>query len=337
LIALSPIATAQLIDDSFEGGSNVDDWVLWDAQYTAVVPTGGHPLEHLAFSNVGGLSTCQYVYIEPGGTAPFTHSGDWRTAGVRSVSIDLNVRSGRYGGVVCVFLESDPGTPNDPLDDCQLIYVHDNPSPGGIGWRRYRFGVPSVDTVAPQGWFTAGACASTPIDSAWNTVLADVDRMYFVIDAIPGGACLPTEWSIGVDNISVRADDLGVVYCASGPNSTGAPARIQGFGSTAAADGNLNFEVDSLPVDSFGYFLMSQHTGHMLVGGGQMCLGGAIKRFSHSVQQARQDGTVDFSPDFAALPQGCSFDPGDTWNFQYWHRDIGFTANFSDALSLMFE
>lgn len=29
--------------------------------------------------------------------------------------------------------------------------------------------------------------------------------------------------------------------------------------------------------------------------------------------------------------------PGDSYNFQYWFRDVGSTSNFSDALSVTFQ
>jgi hypothetical protein len=40
-----------------------------------------------------------------------------------------------------------------------------------------------------------------------------------------------------------------------------------------------------------------------------------------------------------AIPTPTAFvpvQPGQTWNFQAWYRDLGGTNNFTDALSIMF-
>ena len=43
--------------------------------------------------------------------------------------------------------------------------------------------------------------------------------------------------------------------------------------------------------------------------------------------------------DLLALPQGMStvgVQPGDTWFFQVWHRDVQATSNFTQALAVHF-
>lgn len=336
-LAAAPAAQAQLVDDTFEVGSNLDDWVAWDAQYSSIATVGGNPLEHLTLDNVGGDPACQSVVIAPSGVGPFSHAGDWTAAGIQRVSVDVNVRQGRYGGEFCLVLVSDPGTPSNSADDCTLTYVHEEPSPGGIGWRRYAFSVPSGDPIAPPGWVTGGACAGSSADAVWASVMADVDRVEFVLDAIPGASCVNTYWNVGVDNIAIRTGTLGSVYCLSGVNSTGDRAHITGLGSPVASQEDVTFDVSSLPAESFGYFLMSELTSRVPVHEGDLCLGGQIKRFSGDVQRAGQEGIVRFSPDVTSLPMGAVFQPGDTWNFQYWYRDIGPSSNFSEALSVEFE
>ena len=37
------------------------------------------------------------------------------------------------------------------------------------------------------------------------------------------------------------------------------------------------------------------------------------------------------------VPQGTVIAAGETWNFQLWHRDLGATSNFSNALGLTWE
>ena len=51
-------------------------------------------------------------------------------------------------------------------------------------------------------------------------------------------------------------------------------------------------------------------------------------------------GEMTFSPDLTNLPQGIVFQPGETWNFQLWYRDIvgpNFTSNTSDGLAVTFQ
>lgn len=340
LASLPTIASAQLIDHTFDGGDNPDGWVAWDAQYSSVVTSGGAPLEHLVLDNLGGAATCQFVFVEPTGPGPFEHSGNWRAAGVEQITVDLETRAGAYGGIWCVFLVSDPGTPANPTDDCYLILVHPDGAPLTSGWNHYVFPLPTAQTTAAPGWFAGNACTNGNLNQVWNTVLTDVDRMFFVLDAAPGAACSSTNWSLGIDNISVQRGTLGSVYCAGQPNSTGNRGQIEGSGSRSVASNDVTLSVSELPVFSFGYFLMSEDQARFAAASGEICLGVPIIRHSLSVLQAGLDGRVQFSPNLTNLPQATVFQPGDSWHFQYWHRDSGAggpTANFSEALTIRFE
>jgi len=335
--ASATAAPAQLIDHTFDFGANPDGWVAWDPTYSAVVTGGGNPLEHLRLDNRGGSPTCPYVFIEPRGTAPLQHRGNWRAAGVRAVSADIDVRDGRFGGIFCVFLVSDPGTPSNPNDDCMLVLIHPDPAPLAPGWTRYEFPLPAASTTPAAGWFAAGACSNANLTQVWNSVLVDVDRMFFVLDAAPGQSCTSTFWDLHVDNISVRAGAIGTVYCASRANSSGGPAQLQADGSTLITANDVRLRASGLPLQSVGYFLFSATTARTSVLAGDLCLGAPLRRFSLSVQSSGTTGAVSFSPDLTNLPLGTVVTPGSTWNFQYWFRDVGPTANFSEGLALRFE
>ncbi len=331
-------ANAQLVRDTFEPGTNADGWVAWEAAYSSIPTTGGLPLEHLRLDNVSvGPTACQDVVIRPTGAGPYAHSGNWRAAGVRQVTVDLDVRQGLYGGIFCLFIARDPGTPTNTADDCLLVLVHPDGAPSGPGWRRYTFELPAQQTTAPQGWFGEGACLNSPANTVWNNVLTDVDRMYFVLDALPGGQCQPTRWDVRVDNITVSRSQFGVAYCNGQPNSASSGARLHASGSLAVAVNDLDFNVSGLPLNSPGYFIASETPTRSTVLAGNVCVGGLVRRFSLSVQNSGGSGEVNFSPDLANPPQGAQFAPGSTWHFQYWYRDLGPTANFSDALALRFE
>lgn len=337
LVALAAAASAQTVDTTFDHALNPDGWVAWDPQYSAVVATGGNPLEHVRLDNVNGPTTCQYVFVEPRAATPLLHRGNWRAAGVEQVSADIDIQAGRYGGIFCVFLVSDPGTPANPNDDCMLVLIHPDPAPAAPGWQRYEFDLPSASLTAAPGWFASGPCSSTPIDQVWNSVLVDVDRMFFVLDTIPGAACTATRWNFGIDNISVQRGTLGTVYCASRINSTGQGAELVGTGSSVVAQNDVDFRVTRLPQQSFGYFLMGPTQARTAVFSGDLCLGSGVVRFAQSVLSSGTQGSVDFSPNLAQLPQGVIVPVGSTWHFQYWFRDVGPSANFSEALSVRFE
>lgn len=336
-LALASLAPAQLVNHTFDRGANPDGWVAWDPQFTSVLPGGGNPLDQLVLDNRNQQATCQYVFVEARAAAPLQHQGNWRAAGVEQVSADINIRQGRYGGIFCVFLVSDPGTPAVSADDCYLVLIHPTPAPSAPGWNRYVFPLPAASTTAPAGWFTSGTCAGTSVDAVWNAMLVDVDRMFFVLDALPGAACTATNWDLGVDNICVQTGTLGTVYCASRPNSTGQGALLFGSGSRAVAANDVDLRVTRLPQNSFGYFLMSPNTTRNPVFSGDICVAGNILRFAQSVQQSGAAGQVAFSPNLTNLPQGTVVAPGNTWHFQYWFRDVGPTANFSEAMAVRFE
>lgn len=336
--SLLPFATAQTSDCTFDLGSNPDGWVAWDSAYSGVAASGGAPFEQLVLDNVGGSSTCQYVFIEPTGPGPFTHSGDWRAAGIERVSVDLEIRTGPGGGVFCIFLGDDAGTPNDRSDDCYLVYIHTEAPQAQSGWQHYEFDVPAADTLAPADWFLGGACSAGNVDTRWNQIVEDVDYMFFVLDAAPNTGCNATFWDLGVDNINVQDSSLGSVYCAGETNSTGTHADLMANGSPAIADNDFTLRVESAPPLTFGIFVMSESVARSPLFGGTLCVGAPITRFL-DIEFADATGTLERAVDLTALPGPTTFLPGDTWNFQYWHRDVlvSAPANLSDALSVTWE
>ena len=112
-------------------------------------------------------------------------------------------------------------------------------------------------------------------------------------------------------------------------------------GSAVVADNALTLQVDLLPQSKFGYMLLSDTQGFVgLFGGsqGNLCLGGSLVRFSKNVLNSGAAGSVSFSPDLTALPQGTVIAPGTQWNFQFWYRDNnpGATSNTSNGLAVDF-
>ena len=97
---------------------------------------------------------------------------------------------------------------------------------------------------------------------------------------------------------------------------------------------------------SFGFFQTSVTQGLTVKPGGSqgnLCLGGSIGRYVGPGQIMNSGSTGSFTLvlDLNAVPTPTGYvavQPGDTWNFQAWHRDAnpGPTSNFTDAVSVTF-
>ncbi len=143
----------------------------------------------------------------------------------------------------------------------------------------------------------------------------------------------------GILDVCVSAN-----YCSANPNSSGQAGRMSLAGSPLIVDNNLTLAASGLPVSEWGYFLMSMAQGFVPnVGGtaGNLCLGTPLYRLnrppSGAVQNSGPTGSFSVSLDLQRLPQGLGVTPGDTWNFQAWHRDTPTsTSNLTDGISVMF-
>ncbi|MEL6427902.1 MAG: PQQ-dependent sugar dehydrogenase [Planctomycetota bacterium] len=130
-------------------------------------------------------------------------------------------------------------------------------------------------------------------------------------------------------------------YCDSLPNSSGAVATLAVTGSTSLADANMSLEVTDLPPSSFGFFIVSPERGldpNFSGSDGVLCVGAPIFRWNDVVSDSGAAGTVTRTTDFTDLPFGVSIAAGETWNFQYWTRDLNPipTSNTSSAVAVTF-
>lgn len=206
-LTIAATSSAQTGVEGFDAG-NPDGWELWWSNYTNVVATGGNPGSFLQLDNVtSGPSNCHFVEMFPDASATgFLHTGDWRAAGVDTVSIDLDIQQGLYGGDVILELISDPGTPGNTADDCIISLRLTAAGSMAPGWQTYTFDVPTAQLTMPLNWEidNASPCGGGLPDVAWNAVVQDVDRMRFIYDGNPPVFCQFTNWIFGVDNISVN-------------------------------------------------------------------------------------------------------------------------------------
>ncbi len=122
---------------------------------------------------------------------------------------------------------------------------------------------------------------------------------------------------------------------------------LSATGSNPVLSNDLTLYTSQLPLNSFGYFLASRAQGHVSGAGGSqgnLCLAGAIGRYVGPGQIKNSGTTGSFALDIdlttMAQPSGnVAVQPGETWNFQAWHRDANptSTSNFTDALSVTFQ
>ncbi|MEM9802596.1 MAG: hypothetical protein AAGA20_19880 [Planctomycetota bacterium] len=151
------------------------------------------------------------------------------------------------------------------------------------------------------------------------------------------------------DNLEVEI--LGALpgsnYCMAAPNSTLNTGLITADGSTAVADNNLSLRADILPQNATGYFLASTTQGFVMNPAGSegnLCLGGSIGRYvgPGQIGDTGRLAGIKLDVDLTQIPSPVgpvAALPGDTWNFQCWHRDNNAgaaTSNFTDAVSVTF-
>jgi hypothetical protein len=138
------------------------------------------------------------------------------------------------------------------------------------------------------------------------------------------------------------------IYCSSPVNSTDEMTLLAASGSLSATEDDLTLTVTQAPNDQFGFLLASQTQGLLANPAnsqGNLCLGGNLARFNRPGEIGMTvGGTFSLVLPLHDFPEHPTFDvtvmPGDTWNFQFWHRDIvggSSTSNFSNGLEILFE
>ncbi|MEM8709778.1 MAG: hypothetical protein AAGG01_02405 [Planctomycetota bacterium] len=143
---------------------------------------------------------------------------------------------------------------------------------------------------------------------------------------------------------------VGEQYCDANQHS-GNPGQVGPEASWLWIEGDQSAGVAhtarcvEMPPNVFGYLLCSRSTGdvNMPAGSqGRLCLGGSIGRYTAQIGASGAAGAFNTTIRPSLIPQPTSLvvaQPGETWNFQVWHRDaIGGTAtsNFSNACALHF-
>lgn len=140
---------------------------------------------------------------------------------------------------------------------------------------------------------------------------------------------------------------VGVRFCSPAEiNSSGGAAEIAAVGSEEVAAGDLTLVAESLPVNAFGFFIVSN--GQITVpavGGSQgtLCVGPSIGRaVGGQIFNSGATGEASVPVDLGALPTptgSTQVQPGQTWYFQGWFRDVNphVTSNLTDGVGVTFQ
>lgn len=153
---------------------------------------------------------------------------------------------------------------------------------------------------------------------------------------------LTTGYPLGEVRGQVRTAFLGRRYCEAAPTSLGFGGFLIGVGDAVVSRNDATLQAFDLPTNQFGFFLVGSGSGQVSPApgsSGRLCLAGApLARFVPPVMNTGPFGRLDLVLDLGTLPftPQHAVQPGETWNFQAWFRDVPATSNFTNAITVRF-
>jgi hypothetical protein len=246
-------------------------------------------------------------------------------------------------------------TPGLVVSECDADYYRIVLDPGEALDVGVTFDGSSVD-IDLAVFLDDATCDATPLDSSVSTSSSEdvfvvnttgVTRAYVVRVDVFSTSSTPADERCGsyvLDFVREGGTDVGENFCSAELNTSGNGAHIFAVGSDVIADDDIVLNCIFLPTNQIGIFFNS--TGQIFVpnpagSDGNLCIGSLnMGRFNDDARNSGPSGVVSFAIDLDSFPQPdelISVMPGDTFNFQYWTRDISpGGSNFSDALSVTF-
>lgn len=157
------------------------------------------------------------------------------------------------------------------------------------------------------------------------------------------------------DSTYFLADGSGTPTCTVNANSTGMSAQLVMSGDAVIANEDVDVLITQMPTFSFCYPILSMTENFVANPGGScgnLCLGGVVYRWTpDNFAQSDGTGTVSVPFDLTNPPTVGTMTanqlPGDTWYFQYWHRDVstaacsgpsgGAASNFTNSVAITWQ
>jgi hypothetical protein len=218
--AAPALATGTVV--TFDNSVNVGGWTYGPPNQFH--PTGGNPGWWMG----AAPDTFAPQLRTTSAHSPFT--GNWRTAEVVSLGVDLITNSTQFPASrpLSVVLTGAGG--------CRVYFLGSSlvPQPGA-GWKAFDFAIPSQSLTMPAGWAVLDGCADP--DAAWNAVITNVTEVDFFYGD-PTFFFIFDIWNVGADNPRIFSDpfnDLGnglagtngtPVLAGSGSLAPGAPMGL---------------------------------------------------------------------------------------------------------------
>lgn len=312
-----------------------------DAATSAALAPGAL-LEFTAYGEVGGQSghpmgTLRAVKQANGGV---TYEYDFAALGISTVTIEL------FDGPTSVAVY--PGVPVGPTGGGPLFTPNCTCATCPASWWCCWLGAVYYSNGV---WYNAWNCAF-PIDVMGNSHNANRVAVTPENPTAPLGeleSCTVGALGftrIGLTDVALSGfTPVGNSYCTANPNSTGQSGMIMALGSNVVAENELDLYAFQLPYNAFGYFIVSPFQAFVPNAGGangNLCVGLSTGRFRSQLGNTGTSGALVVHVDLSALPQpngSVAVLPGQTWNFQCWHRDANpsATSNFTSAYTVTFQ
>ncbi|MDA1266656.1 MAG: hypothetical protein O2816_16370 [Planctomycetota bacterium] len=322
----------------------------------------GHLVYHYEYVTTGGgLGTANPWYLEP--TTPLTWDKSWYgSEGGWSVGDNFGcvmrpgsvTHPGQWPGYVPIVRWRNTTGQKADVDLTGMLW---------IGWSGDFQSAYPVDVDYVVGLWDAGSGTTVVLqadtlikptqDNSVEAVPITLDILGLRLD--PGDEIFWTlrGWESTFQGKWVTMNDrhlnlvqrpVGDDYCGPAEvNSRGIPAQLLASGSTSVVDDALTLKAVALPYNQFGMFLTSQSQGFAQNPGGSqgnLCLSGNIGRFNGQIFNTMGMAEATLPVDLSSVPTPSgpvAIQPGETWNFQAWYRDLPSTSNFTDAISITFE
>ncbi|QDV08594.1 LVIVD repeat protein [Planctomycetes bacterium Poly30] len=222
-----------------------------------------------------------------------------------------------------------------PNADVFRVEISNN---GGSSWTL-------VEQVGPSGAGTSGGWIEHSFEVSSLVTPTSQMRMRFIASDLGTGSIVEA----AIDDFKVTdiacGDGIGSLYCDANQNSAGRVGLIIGSGSNVVANNNLSLLAIDLPPNVNGYFVVSPNQAFVqnpAGSQGNLCVGSSTGRYINQIGNSGLFGEIPVVIDATSIPQptgAIAVAPGDTLNFQLWHRDAnpGVTSNFTRGYSVTFQ